>query len=386
MPTTSFSAGVESNDVEVSYAKETVWGTKPAVAFKAIRYTGESFSGSKSRARPAEVRNDYQAAAAVTTQEAATAGINFALSSGTYDDLLAGVLGSDFSTAIAISGTDIAGTATGYSTVTAGKFTTVTAGQWIRVSGFSNAANNGYKRVTASTGTTITTAQAGAVEAAGPSVTIGGSRLTNGTAFQSFHFQKKLSNSLYLVYPGTFFSGVTLTAATGQFLTGSFTGFPKSEEKATTNQSTGAVTAAPTGRVVDTVAGFQSLEVNNAAVSAVVDGITVNVARDGAAAQYGMGSTAAQGVLRGTVTVSGSVRIYFRDFTLYDMYKSEAYTSITYRSVDSDGAGYQVSLPSATLMNPQIVSGGPNQGILAEFALEGNVSPTLGYTISIDKF
>jgi hypothetical protein len=386
MPTTSFQAGVESNDVELSYAKEAAWGTKPAVAFKAIRYTGESFSGSKSRARPAEIRTDYQAAAAVTTQEAASAGVNFAFSSGTYDDLLAGVLGGDFSTAIAISGTDIAGTATGYSTVTAGKFTTVTAGIWIRVSGFSNAANNGYKRVTAATGTTITTAQAGAVEAAGPSVTIGGSRVTNGTSFQSFHFQKKLASALYLVYPGTFFSGVTLTASTGQFLTGSFSGLSKIEEKQTTNQSTGAVTAAPTGRVVDSVAGFQGLEVNNAAISAVVDGITLNVSREGAAAQYGLGSTAAQGVLRGTVTVSGSVRIYFRDFTMYDLYKSEAYTAITYRTVDSDGAGYQITLPSATIMNPSIVAGGPGQSIMAEFALEGNISPTLGYTLAIDKF
>jgi hypothetical protein len=386
MPTSAFQAGIESNDVELSYAKEATWGTKPAVAFKAVRYTGESFSGSKSRARPAEIRNDYQAAAAVTTQETAQAGLNFALSSAVYDDLLAGLLGNDFSTALAIAGTDIAGTATGYSTVTAGKFTTVTAGTWIKVSGFSNAANNGYKRVTAATGTSITTAQAGAVEAAGPSVTIGGSRLTNGTAFQSFHFQKRLSTSLYLVYPGTFWTGATLSASTGQFFTGSFTGISAVENKATTNQSTGAVTAAPTGRVNDGVAGFQGLEWNNAAVSAVIDGITLNIAREGAAAQYGLGSAAAQGVLRGTVTVSGSVSIYFRDFTLYDDYKSETARALTYRTVDDTGAGYQITLPYANLMNPTITAGGPNQSVMCSFDLEANISPTLGYTIAIDKF
>jgi hypothetical protein len=247
MASTGFSAGVESNDVELSYAKEATWGTKPAVAFKAIRYTGESFSGSKSRSRPAEIRNDYQAVSGVTTQETATAGVNFALSSGTYDDLLAGVLGNDFSTAVAITGTDIAGTTSGYSTVTASKFSTIVVGSWIKVSGFATAANNGYKRVTAATGTSITTAQTGAVEAAGPSVTIGGSRLTNSSGFQSFHFQKKLSTSLYLIYPGTFWTGCTLSASTGQFLTGSFTGISQVENKATTNQSTGAVTAAPPG-------------------------------------------------------------------------------------------------------------------------------------------
>ena len=386
MPTTAFSAGVETNDVEISYAKEATWGTKPAVAFKAVRYTGESFSGSKSRARPAEIRNDYQATGAVTTQETASAGINFALSSGTYDDILAGLLGNDFSTAIAISGVDIAGTATGYSTATAGKFTTVTAGVWIKVSGFANAANNGYKRVTAATGTSITTAQAGAVEAAGPSVTIGGSRLTNGTAFQSFHFQKKLASALYLVYPGTFWTGGTITAATGQFFTGSFTGISAIESKATTNQSTGAVTAAPTGRVNDGVAGFQGLEWNNAAVSAVINGITLNIAREGAAAQYGLGSAAAQGVLRGVVTVTGSVEIYFRDFALYDDYKSETARALTYRTVDDAGSGYQISLPAAYLMNPRITAGGPGQSVMATFELEGSPHSTLGYTIAVDKF
>lgn len=386
MASTAFSAGVESNDVEISYAKEAVWTTKPAVAFKSVRYTGESFSGSKSRARPAEIRNDYQAAAAVTTQETAAAGINFALNSGTYDDLLAGLLGNDFSTAIAISGSDIAGTATGYSTVTASKFTSVTAGVWIKVSGFSNAANNGYKRVTAATGTTITTAQAGAVEAAGPAVTIGGSRLTNSTQFQSFHFQKKLSSSLYLVYPGTFWTGATLQASTGQFFTGSFTGISAVENKATTSQSTGAVTAAPTGRVNDSVAGFLGLEWNNTAVSAVIDGITLNIAREGAAAQYGLGSASAQGIIRGAVTVTGSVRIYFRDFTLYDDYKAETARALSYRTVDDAGAGYQITLPYANLMNPNITAGGPNQSVMATFELECAPSPTLGYTIAIDKF
>jgi hypothetical protein len=386
MPTTGFNAGVESNDVEVSYGKETAWGTKPAVAFTAVRYTSESFGGSKSRSRPGEIRTDFQAAPAVTTQETATAGMNFALSAGTYDDFLAGLCGNDWSTTLAVGGTDVAGTATGYSTVTASKFTPVSVGQWIRVAGFSNAANNGYKRVTGVTGTTITTAQAGAIEAAGPTVTIAGSRLTNGTAFQSFHVQKKLASALFLVYPGTFWTSGSVSAATGQFMTGSLTGVSQVESKATTTQSTGAVVAAPVGRVNDTVSGFLGLEVNNTAITSVVDQITVNINRDGAQAQYGLGSSLAQGMLRGTVTVTGSVRVYFKTFTEYDLYKSEAYTSVSYRTVDSVGAGYQITLPSATLMNPRITAGGPGQSVMAEFDLEGNPSPTLGYTVQIDRF
>lgn len=386
MPTTAYSAGVETNDVELSYAKEATWGVKPAVAFKAIRYTGESFSGSKSRARPGEINTTGQASAAVTTQETAQAGINFALSSGTYDDLLAGLMGGDWSTTLALSGVDIAGTATGYSTATANKFNSVVVGSWIKVSGFVNAANNGYKRVTARTGTTLTTVQAGAVEAAGPSVTIGGTNLINATSFQSFHFQKKLSSTAFLVYPGTFWTGGSISASTGNFLSGSFTGVSQVENKATTTQSTGAVTAAPTGKVNDSVAGFSGLELNGSPVAAVVDAITVNISRDGAGAQYGLGSAAAQGMLKGTLTVSGSVRIFFRDFTLYDLYKSEATNVVSFRTVDDAGSGYQITLPAATLMNPSIVAGGPGQSVMAEFQLEGNPHSTLGHTISFDRW
>jgi len=138
--------------------------------------------------------------------------------------------------------------------------------------------------------------------------------------------------------------------------------------------------------VNDTVSGFQGLEVNGTTIAAVVDAITVNVNRDGAAAQYGLGSAAAQGMLRGTLTVSGSVRIYFRDFTQYDLYKAETQVVLSYRTVDSAGSGYQITLPAATLMSPSIVAGGPGQSVMAEFQLEGNPHSTLGYTIQMDKW
>lgn len=385
MPTTGFQAGVEANDVELSYGKEAVWTTKPAIAFQAIRYMSESFGGSKTRARPGEVRTDYQASAATTTQEAATGGVNFALSYGTYDDLLAGLFNADWTTTLAISGVDVAGTVTGYSSATASKFSAIRVGQWIRVAGFVNSANNGFKRVTAVTGTTVTTAQSGAVEAAGPSVTIKGSSLQNSTVFQSFYFQKKLSSTMYLTYPGAYCTGGTISASTGQFMQGTLTFLPSSESKATTNQSTGAVLAAPTGNVNDTIAGFNPAEVNGTTIAATVDAISVQIAKDGAQAQYGLGSANAAGLTRGTLTVSGSVRMFFRDFTYYDLYKAETQVNLSYRTLDAAGVGYLLTIPAATLLNPQIVAGGPGQPVMAEFQLEGAPHSTLGYTISLDK-
>ena len=318
--TIDFAVGVESNDVELSFAPEVSWGVKPASAFQAVRFTSESFSGNKSRSRPSEVRTDYQASAAITTQVAASAGLNIAFSAGTYDTLLAGLL----------------------------------MGSW------------------------------GAVGANGAPA--GASRLTNGTLFQSYFFQKRLSDSMFLVYPGTYWSAGTLTASTGQFLTGSLSGMAKSQDSAVTNQSTGAVLAAPQGRVIDNVAGFNALLLDGAPIDAVADAISINISKEGAAGQYGLGSASAQGMLRGTTTVTGSVRTFFRNFDLYELYMAESLHAVSFEVEDPDGARYVLTLPSTTLMNPSITAGGPGQAVVCEFQLEAGPDPVLGYTISIDRF
>jgi len=311
--TTGFSAGIESNSVGLAYAPEATWGVKPAVAFQALRFTSESFSGNKSRSRPNEIRQDYQSSAAITTQETASAGFNLAMSYGTYDDLLAGLL----------------------------------MGTW-----------------------------AAPVD--------GTSRLTNGTTVTTYWFQKQLATDKYLVYPATYFSSGSLSASTGQFLTGSFSGFAQSESKATTNGSTGAVVAAPDGRVIDNVAGFQALQLDGDAIDAVADAITINISKEGAAAQYGLGSADAQGMLRGTLTVTGTLRTYFRNFDLYDKYKAESLHEIAFTVRDLDDNAYTIILPSCNLMNPQITAGGPGQSVMAEFALEAEPGAD-GYTIAIDR-
>lgn len=386
MPTNGFQAGIDSNDVELSYAPEATWGVTPPVAFQDIRFTSESFTGEKTRERPKEVNSSGQASAAITTKETAKAGFNFALSFGTFDDLLAGALNGAWTPGLAISGTDIAATADGLASVTAGKFDTVAVGQWIEVSGFATAANNGFFRVTAKTGTTVTVQGKMTVEAAGAAVAVSGSMLRNGTTFTSFHFQKKLSADQYLIYPGVYISQFNLNAGLGQFMQGDVSGLAKSEEKATSSASTGAVVAAPTGRVHDTVTGVKSLAIDGAAVGAVVESINIQIQKEGADAQYGVGSASAQGVTKGTLTVSGTLKTYFKEFDLYDLYKDETASVLSYRTEDDAGNTYFVTLPAATIMNPKVTAGGPGQSVMAEFTLEGNPHPTLGWTVQIDRF
>jgi hypothetical protein len=390
MATSGFQAGIEANDVELSYGKETVWGQKPAVAFQAVRMTSESFAGSKTRQRPEEIRQDAQASAAITTQEQATAGITLALSYGTYDDLLAGLLMGEWSTAVDVSASDISASNTNSefgSTSTDFTGENISVGQWIKVSGFATAGNNGFFRVTSVSANALGVSPAPAAdEAAGATVTMKGSMLRNGSTFQSFYFQKRLADDKFLVYPGTYWAQGSLSAALGQFMQGSFGGFAKSEEKQTSNQSTGSVLPAPTGRVHDTVGNFGGVMLDGAPIDAVVQEITVNVTKQGAAGQYGIGSPAAQGVNKGFLEASGTLRVFFKDFTVYDLFKAESQHFISFRTADAAGNAYVLTVPAATVMNPQVAAGGPGQPVLANFTLEGNPHPTLGHTLQLDRF
>lgn len=406
---TGFNAGIDSSDVIVRYGEEVTWNTVPAVAFQEIRLTGESLSEQKTRTRPEEIKADGFVSHALTTQVQASGGINFALSYGTYDDLLSGLLNSSFSADLAI--TSVATTAIitstlslptltgqGFSTNNASLLDSVVAGQWIRVSGFtaSAGASNGLYRVTAvdaANDEIQVSATAGngpnqvADASTGSEVNIQGSYVRNGVAFRSFYIEKQLSATLFLFYAGSYISGGTLNAQVGGFLEGSFDFLSASETNGSATQSTGGPTAAPTGQVIDTVAGFQQLEVNDTAISAVVQGISWTVTKNNARAQYGLGQAAAQGMARGTIDVSGTMSVYFTDFTLYTDYKNETDRIVSFAALDNLGQGYIFTLPGVTLMNPQVVAGGPDTDIVSEFELEGNEGSGVyaGVIMQIDK-
>ena len=407
---TGFNAGIDSSDVIVRYGEEVTWNTVPAVAFQEIRLTGESLSEQKTRTRPEEIKADGFVSHALTTQVQASGGINFALSYGTYDDMLSGLLNSSFSADLAIQSIATTGIITAYDGTTtqlpnltgAGfatngdLFNNVVAGQWIRVSGYANA-NDGLYRVTAvdvandeiqvsqtaGNGANIVDADA----STGAEVNIQGSYVRNGTSFRSFYIEKQLSATLFLYYAGSYISTGTLNAQVGGFLEGSFDFLSASETSGAATQSTGGPTAAPTGRVIDTVAGFSQLEVNDTAISAVVQGISWTVTKNNARAQYGLGQAAAQGMARGTIDVSGTMSVYFTDFTLYTLYKNETDQIVSFAALDNTGAGYIFTLPGVTLMNPQVVAGGPDTDIVSEFELEGNEGSGVyaGVIMQIDK-
>jgi hypothetical protein len=393
--TTGYSVGPQTNDLVISYANESAWATLPSVAFQAVRALSESLAGSKKRDRPSEL-SLWENSAAVTTEESAGGSVNMPLVYGNGDDWIASALNADWQAAQSITAitTDMTiTTSTNVLTSTLStKFSNLSVGQWIRMLGWVNAANNGYFRVVAkASNQNITlsppfgTYSAFVTEtSASGNAGIRASTIVNSTLFKSLYVQKKLATSQFFRYAGCDVTGMQISGGLGQFLSANFTLLAKEEAKSTTDASTGSVTAAPTGRIFDPVTNFIGVLWNNAPVDAVVDSFAFNIAAEGAAGQYGMGSASAQGMIPGKMGLSGSLKMYFKNFTYYDAFKAETAGSLSVIARDSAGAAYAMTGLNVNLMNPRVVAGGPNQSTMAEFDIEGNPQ-SAGGTFQMDR-
>jgi hypothetical protein len=393
MATTDYQAAIDTSDVVMSYGPEATWGTLPEVAFQDIRLDSEGFSSSKSRTRPSEINADGQASAAITVKEESPGSLNFSVSAGTHNALIASSIGGVFSTPLAISAATIAATATGFTDSGDGFVSGgIVVGQMIKVSGFLTTgllANGIYRVDTVAAGEITTTPAPGATKVAGDTVAIKGSMCRNGKVFQSFFFQKELAAALFLQYAGAWPTGGSLDVGVGDYLKGTMSFLNKAETKATTDGSTGDHVAAPTGQVVDSVDGIGDIYRNGAVVDAIIQKIGVKWDKTGARAQYGIGSASAKGMGNGLLTVTGSLSSYFKDFALYDEFRAETGGPIWFQALDADGKGYVITFCSAKIMNPKIVAGGANQDIMADFEIEGepgSVALYGGKTIQIDYF
>jgi hypothetical protein len=389
MATTNYLAGIETNAVELSFAPETTWGVAPSTTFQAIRITGEGLKSQKQRGRPAEIKTTAEASAAITNQITADGAINFALSYGTHDGLWPSLLNSAWSSEYTItsSTTDISFVAATnkLTSTTSGKFTNLVVGQWIRITSPLNAGYGRIKVKTSATDLTLDHIVLVDETSAGTNIVLKTSGfIRNSNTFQSLYFQKKLASDLWLRYPGVQITGATLNAQQGQFAQGSFNTSAKIETKATSDVSTGGITPAPSTIVFNTVSQFQQLMVDGALVQAVCKGVSLQMTKDGAGLDFGVGSASAQGMRIGTFTLAGGkATFFFKDFTLYQMFLDEALHTFSYRQVDAAGNAYIFTCQAVALMNPQIVAQAPNGSVMADFELEGNPS-ALG-TFQIDR-
>ena len=367
-----------SNRTRVAYVAESNWGVTPATpTLTTVRRTGGSLKSPTETVTSNEIRSDRNRATVQRVGVSANGSMEFELSYGSHDDLLAAAFASAWTTAINFSDSVQITALTGTIAAT-GAFTNAFVGQWLKLSGFTTPGNNGYFRVAKKTSANeITVEDPDDVledETKSAAITSGGC-LRNGTTESSFTIeQSHLDLGFYLQFLGMRVGGVNLSIPASGLITGSFD-FQGKEATASAATIANTLTAAGTNPVFNGTSHFAALTVGGAALADNLTEISVALTNN-LRQRRALGSLAPVGVIYGTADVTGSFRLYPTGKTLIDKYLDFKESSLALRLVGGDGK------KSYILTIPKLVFTGdlPETG-----ALDGDVTLDLNWTAYFDS-
>lgn len=404
--TAGLAAGAQTNDTLMDFALEATYATPPSGNYQALRITGESFSRGQKTARPEEINALKQVSQSVVTQVSASGTISGALSSGTFDDLMAGVMGNDWlSDTITSSGSASSGKAFMYQPDDGiggipGSWGITLVNTTIAAEGLPGAgllllndpaigANNLLLPYTAGADGKLLHVPSGSIPGvtkdgiATSGATLSFNILTNGSMDKTFTIRKKILGK-FLIYPGSLVTQVQFQLQQAQFGTVSVD-VTSANEKQSDTDIAAAVLAAPSGGVHNSVNNFLGATVFGNAPQGCITQFTCTLGRDGSANDYGMGHADACGVRTGQFTASGSIEFYFRSWDEYTACIAGTQGPIVVKTVDDSGNGYAFMFTNAALRNGKVNSSQTNQTVKASFDIEGNPTATGDATFAIAR-
>jgi hypothetical protein len=395
-----------SSSVEqLGYIQEATFGVTPLTgSYKKLRMTGESLSYEISKEASEEINNTRTIASMIPVTASASGGIETEISYAEYDPLLAAVLQNSF----VAHGTDGVGAPfTGTFTTTtitaaaapvgASAFTLLQKGQFFRLVAPGNTNNGKILRVSltvAPSATVITLADSTPLVAASGIAlcTVSSSRLTNGANQRSFSIERQNSDiGEFWVYSGMTASSWDLSVSSGSRSTMSFEFMGK---KAVRKTSTNLPGTAIESQAYDIHSGS-----TGPACYVWVDGApmvgtfvqSVSLTYDNALrSQEAVCELGAIGIGSGTVSLTGTLEVYFANGALFDKFQKNENISFTVSTLDDAGNGYIVTIPKANLSSLNTSAGGKDQDMMLSIEITGlrdlgNTDPALRQLIFIDR-
>lgn len=361
-------------------------------ALEELRFTSEGLSQETDSVESNEIRDDRQVSEVPRTNINAAGDLAFEFSYDAYDQFLRAALeASDWSDEEVVGpvGTIDAANADNSFNDSGSGFGNIVANQWIKVSGFANAANNGYFKVVSATAAKIIVEGGTLVtEGAGPSVTITmGAQITNGITPRSYLIEREytdLSSPDNLArYTGMMIDTFGLDISAEAIITGTF-GFLGKQESSQ-NQSVGAGVNRPSAanqimnaidHVVSILENLSEIEATTLTLALTNNLRTRNV----------IGVLGADSVGEGKVGVTGTLQMYFETKAIMDKYLNYESTPLAFILQDDAGNAYVVDLPRTQFTSGTRVAGGKNTDVIADMAFTSYEDAEEGITIRIAKF
>lgn len=384
----------DTNRTQLYYVEESAWGTTPASALQEFRSTGDSLSYNIDNITSNEIRDDRQVTDLIQTGANPGGGVDWELSYENCDDLFEGALWQAWETAVDYDLSDVTVANSGNTyTSAAGDFVTagIVAGQWIKVSGFTDAANNGLVLVTTVATLVLTVSTVFSTladEASGDSVTFAGQMLRNGTTEISYSLERKHDDlTEFFSWTGMEVNTMSLTASANSIVTGNFNFIGKDSVLAQATIGTGAATAATTADVINTVSNIGTIYEGStfAAVAAAIQEISFTVSNN-ARGIPAIGTLGFADMGVGEIAVTGNLNIYFADDTFYDKYVAGTESALTFRATDNDGNIYVFTFHRMKFSTDNVPNPGKNQDVMENMGWTAIRHATYDCTIQIDKF
>ncbi|MDN7354344.1 phage tail tube protein [Acetobacter senegalensis] len=392
--TTGYAAGEQTNTSKLDYAQEVTYNTAPGGTYQRLRMTGESLAPQDSTSTPDEINDLPEVAETVLTGRSTSGSLNGVLSYGTYDDFLAGILGADWSDAVAIVATGL--TTSGFSYV---KSNAVDGNRPNIISNdepsrqivaswpnegyvvISDTKNNlyglyHYKKSGIQGNIILDLGILDGLSADGPAdngATVSYASIINSNLGKTYTIRKKLAGS-WQVFSGNMVNQVQIQLQKGQVPTVQID-FLGSDMTVTTVDVSSAVNAATTSPLMDVVGGFLGCSVFGQSPAGCIQSATITLARDGSGQDTGMGHVGACGIQFGALKASMDIEYFFKDYTEFLAWQAGQKGQVSVSIKGSDGYGYQFSILNGRIFNPKNPISGKNATIVTTISVTGNPLP-----------
>lgn len=367
----------DSNRLQIAILKETTRGTTPAGNGDIIPVTGESLTGSASTTQSQTIRSDRNVQDHIRTDLDPSGGLNLEIGHNFCNGLYESAFAKTLETPVSLSGTTFSIDASG-SPITLDDSGNGLGGlkpyDIIMIQGFTDSNNNGVFSVGANTAAgsvdivPVSSSSTPTTEAAGDSVTIDATRLTNGTETITHSIEKLFAdNSTYFAWLGMEVETMTLTLSAASVPTLAFTFKGNTHPKVSATIFDG-YDAAPTSPIMNTTDNYVGtlLALDGAVMASpnqCVTSVTYTVSNNSIRTQ-GLNCTS---LGKGSFNMSVSFTMVFTSQTYYDAFLDDSVGSITSAITDANNNGFGISVPSFKFSQAGAPASGPNQTVVATF-------------------
>lgn len=395
-----------ANQVSLAAVLEVTPGVAPGTQLQNLNYTNDSLIQNTSTVISKTIRSDRQVPAIIRTETSPSGGISFNWQYGGHELLLAGFMMNTWSADVGVVasaniGMIAIGAGTGTITNTSNWGAQVLVGQWIKVSGFVNAGNNGYFKVTAinnaASPKTMTLAQgstaAGAVstpvtEVAGPSVTVKGAAIQNGTTWLTYSLEKQYTDlsSIFDSFLGMTVGKFGLNIKPSAQIDGTFTlDGMKAALSGTATIGTGTNLAAATTQEMNAVDHVFMVHEGGAIATFSITDLTLD-GDNHLRSRHAVSSLGPISIGLGQINLTGKLTVYFADRSLLDKARNHTLSSIVIGTKDDSGNAYIFDLEGIYYKGGDPVVTGSDTDVFASLDWEAQLGGNEGKMLTITKF